>query len=88
MIYYLPYYFPSVEKVSPTISGVRNIPLIVSTSLAIIVSGGSITKTGHTVPLMVVGGVLATIGSGLLYSLGIGTDTGKWIGYQIFGGAG
>ncbi|CEO59594.1 hypothetical protein PMG11_04266 [Penicillium brasilianum] len=57
-------------------------------SLAIIVSGGSITKTGHTVPLMVVGGVLATISSGLLYSLDIGTDPGKWIGYQIVGGAG
>ncbi|CAI7654832.1 unnamed protein product [Penicillium glandicola] len=88
MVYYLPYYFQSVQNVSPTMSGVRNLPLIVSMSLAIIVSGGSITKTGHTAPLMVVGGVLATIGSGLLYSLDIGTSTSKWIGYQIVGGVG
>ncbi|KAL4733064.1 MFS general substrate transporter [Aspergillus similis] len=88
IVYYLPYYFQSIQNVSPTMSGVRNLPLIVSMSLAIIVSGGSITKTGHTAPLMVVGGVLATIGSGLLYSLDIGTSTGKWIGYQIVGGVG
>lgn len=88
IVYYLPYYFQSIQNVSPTISGVRNLPLIISTSLAIIVSGGSTTKTGHTAPLMVVGGVLATIGSGLLYSLDIGTSTGKWIGYQIVGGVG
>ncbi|KAJ5263521.1 hypothetical protein N7478_011126 [Penicillium angulare] len=88
IIYYLPYYFQSVQNINPTMSGVRNLPLIVSMSLAIIVSGGSITKTGHTAPLMVVGGVLATIGSGLLYSLDIGSSTGKWIGYQIIGGVG
>ncbi|CAI7573914.1 unnamed protein product [Penicillium manginii] len=69
-------------------SGVRNLPLIVSMSLSIIVSGGSITKTGHTAPLMVIGGLLATIGSGLLYSLDIGTSTGKRSGYQILGGVG
>ncbi|OQE46650.1 hypothetical protein PENCOP_c001G03572 [Penicillium coprophilum] len=88
LVYYLPYYFQSIQNVSPTMSGVRNLPLIVSMSLAIIVSGGSITKTGHTAPLMVVGGVIATIGSGLLYSLDVDTSTGKWIGYQIVGGVG
>ncbi|KAJ5387542.1 hypothetical protein N7509_010083 [Penicillium cosmopolitanum] len=88
IVYYLPYYFQSIQNVSPTMSGVRNLPLIVSMSLAIIVSGGSITKTGHTAPLMVVGGAFATIGSGLLYSLDTGTSTGKWIGYQIIGGLG
>ncbi|KAK4870166.1 hypothetical protein LT330_005220 [Penicillium expansum] len=87
-VYYLPYYFQSVQNVNPTMSGVRNLPLIVSMSLAIVVSGGSITKTGHTAPLMVIGGVLATLGAGLLYSLDIGTSTGKWIGYQIIGGVG
>ncbi|CAI7603520.1 unnamed protein product [Penicillium pancosmium] len=88
IVYYLPYYFQSIQNVNPTMSGVRNLPMIVSMSLAIIVSGGSITKTGHTAPLMVVGGALATIASGLLYSMGTGTSTGKWIGYQIIGGVG
>ncbi|EED18980.1 efflux pump antibiotic resistance protein, putative [Talaromyces stipitatus ATCC 10500] len=88
VIYYLPIYFQSIQSVSPTLSGVRNLPLIISMSIALIVSGGSITKTGHTAPLMVIGGAIATIGSGLLYSLDIGTSTGKWIGYQIVGGVG
>jgi MFS transporter, DHA2 family, glioxin efflux transporter len=88
VIYYIPIYFQSIQNVSPTISGVRNLPLIISMSIALIVSGGTITKTGHTAPLMVVGGVIATIGSGLIYSLDIGTSTGKWIVYQIIGGIG
>ncbi|KAJ5118824.1 hypothetical protein N7526_010461 [Penicillium atrosanguineum] len=69
-------------------SGVRKLPLIFSISLAIIVSGGSITKTGYAAPLAVIDGVLATISSGLLYSLDIGTSTDKWIGYRIVGGVG
>lgn len=88
VIYYLPIYFQSIQSVSPTMSGVRNLPLIISMSIALIVSGGSITRTGHTAPLMVIGGAIATIGAGLLYSLDIGTSTGKWIGYQIVGGVG
>lgn len=88
VVYYLPIYFQSIQGVSPTLSGVRNLPLIISMSIALIVSGGSITKTGHTAPLLVIGGAIATIGAGLLYSLDIGTSTGKWIGYQIVSGAG
>jgi hypothetical protein len=88
IIYYLPIYFQSIENVSPTLSGVRNLPLIISVSILLIVSGGSITKTGHTAPLMVIGSVLATIAAGLLYSLNIGSSTGQWIGYQILSGIG
>lgn len=88
VVYYLPIYFQSIQNVGPTLSGVRNVPLIVSVSIALIVSGGSITQNGHTAPLMVIGSVLATIAAGSLYSLDIGTSTGKWIGYQILGRAG
>lgn len=87
-LYYLPIYFQSIDNVSPTASGVRSIPLIIAFSIATVVSGGSISKTGIATPYLPVGSVLTTIAVGLLYTLDIGTSTGKWIGYQIFAGAG
>lgn len=88
VIYYLPIYFQSIDNVSPIQSGVRNLPLIIAVTIAVITCGGFVSKTGIATPVMVVGAVLAMIGSGLLYTLGIGSSTGKWIGYQIIGGFG
>jgi MFS transporter, DHA2 family, glioxin efflux transporter len=85
-IYYIPIYFQSIDNVSPIASGVRNFALIIPVAIALIISGGSITKTGAPVPFLVVGAALATLASGLLYSLNFGSSTGKWIGYQILGG--
>lgn len=87
IIYYLPVYFQSIDDVSPTMSGVRNIPLIVAVTFATIFSGGFISKTGIATPLMVGGAAVATVSAGLMYTLDIGTDAGKWIGYQILAGA-
>jgi hypothetical protein len=77
-----------VDEVSPTMSGVYNLPLIVATTIAMIGAGFFISATGHAVPVMIVGALLAVIASGLLYTLDIDTSTGKWIGYQILGGVG
>ena len=86
LIYYLPIYFQSIDNVNPTDSGVRNLPIILTVTLGTIGSGISITKTGIATPLMVGGAAIATIASGLLYTLDVGTSSGKWIGYQILGG--
>lgn len=86
IIYYLPLYFQSIDNSSPTDSGVRNLPLILSVTVATIVAGAAISSTGIAAPIAVVGAVIATVASGLLYTLDIGTETGKWVGYQILGG--
>ncbi|EOO00201.1 putative major facilitator superfamily transporter protein [Phaeoacremonium minimum UCRPA7] len=88
IIYYLPIYFQSIDNVSPTQSGVRNLPLILAVTVATIVSGGTISATGHAAPIKIGGAAIATIAAGLLYTLDIGTSSGKWIGYQIIGGIG
>ncbi|TGJ81906.1 hypothetical protein E0Z10_g6841 [Xylaria hypoxylon] len=88
VIYYIPIYFQSIDNVGPTLSGVYNLPLILGTSAAILISGATITATGIVTPTMAASSALATIGAGLLYTLGIGTATGKWIGYQILAGVG
>jgi hypothetical protein len=87
-LYYLPIYFQSIDNVSPIGSGVRNIPLIVMFSIATYGSGRAITKTGIATPYMAAASVIVTIASGLLYTLDIGTSTGKWVGYQIMAGLG
>ncbi|KAG9233832.1 putative HC-toxin efflux carrier [Amylocarpus encephaloides] len=88
LLYYLPIYFQVVSGVSASQSGIRNLPLILGTVLATIVSGGVITMTGHFVPWMIGGGVLATIGAGLIFTLDIGSTSGHWIGYQALTGLG
>lgn len=88
IIYYLPIYFQSIDGVSPTDSGVRNLPIILAVTLATIASGVSISANGIATPLAVGGAVIATIAAGLLYTLDIGTGSGKWIGYQVLAGIG
>ena len=88
LLYYLPVYFQSVDGVSPSRSGIDNVPLVIGVSLATIVSGGLISSFGHYVPLMIAGSALATIGSGLIYTLDIGTPSSHWIGYQALVGIG
>ncbi|KAK9416794.1 putative MFS general substrate transporter [Seiridium unicorne] len=87
-LYYLPIYFQSIDNVSPVMSGVRNIPLIAMFSIATYGSGKAITKTGIAVPYLVASSVIVTIAAGLLYTLDVGTSTGKWVGYQILAGFG
>ncbi|KAH8704048.1 putative MFS multidrug transporter [Talaromyces proteolyticus] len=88
MIYYLPIYFQSVKDVSASQSGVRNVPLILSVSLMTIVSGVLITAYGQFAYLMILAGVIATIGAGLIYTFEIDTPSSKWIGYQVLCGIG
>jgi len=86
VVYYLPFYFQSIDNTSPTESGVRNLPLILAVTVGTIVSGAVISKTGLATPILVGGAAVATIGAGLLYTLDIGTPSPKWIGYQILAG--
>jgi MFS family permease len=87
-LYYLPIYFQSIDNVSPIGSGVRNIPLIIMFSIATYGSGRAITKTGIAAPYLAVGSAIVTLAAGLLFTLDVGTSTGKWVGYQILAGFG
>lgn len=53
-----------------------------------ILSGGLITVYGVYVPFLLAGGAIATIGTGLLYTLDIGSPSSHWIGYQALAGIG
>ncbi len=88
IIYYLPIYFQAIDNVSPAISGVRNLPLILAVTISMLASGAYISITGIAAPIIVIGTALGTVCAGLLYTLDISTGEGKWIGYQVIGGVG
>ena len=87
-LYYLPIYFQSIDNTSPIGSGVRNIPLIIMFSITTYATGRFITKTGVAAPTLTAGSVITTIAAGLLFTLDIGTSTGRWVGFQILAGVG
>lgn len=87
-IYYIPIYFQSVHGTNPTMSGVRNLPFIIAVTISTILSGTYVSITGRYQPMLLGGGVVATIGAGLLYMLDVDSSTGEWIGYQIVAGLG
>ncbi|KAH0350262.1 MFS general substrate transporter, partial [Aureobasidium melanogenum] len=86
LLYYLPIYFQSIHEASPIGSGVRMLALILPLTLTAIIQGFALSKIGIVPLFWIFGGALATIGSGLLYSMDANTSTGKWIGYQILVG--
>lgn len=53
-----------------------------------VVSSGAVQKTGVAKPWLLVGAGLAAVGSGLFYTLDVGTGAGNWIGFQVVGGVG
>lgn len=87
-IYYIPIYFQSVHGTNPTMSGVRNLPFIIAVTITTVASGAYVSATGRYQPMLIGGGIVATIGAGLLYMLDVDSSTGAWIGYQIVAGAG
>ncbi|PSN75202.1 MFS general substrate transporter [Corynespora cassiicola Philippines] len=88
VVYYLPIYFQSISGATAVMSGVYNLPLIVAVTSSVILSGIFIRATGLATALQATQCLLATIGTGLLYSLDVNTPTAKWVGYQILGGVG
>ncbi|KAL3480786.1 major facilitator superfamily domain-containing protein [Aspergillus californicus] len=86
--YYLPIYFQAVKGETALISGVDLLPQILGQLVAAVVSGVLIGKLGYYLPWAVGGGLLASIGSGLLSTLTPTTSTATWAGYQILVGLG
>lgn len=88
LVFYVPLWFQAVKGVTPTQSGIRNIPLILSVTIFSILSGGLVTVIGYYTPFMIAGPAIGAIGAGLLTLLNERSGPGMWIGFQIIAGAG
>ncbi|POR35311.1 Putative HC-toxin efflux carrier TOXA [Tolypocladium paradoxum] len=88
LIYYLPIFFQSVQGLSPIESGVRNLPINIGCFLSI-AAGFLVSVYGRLwAPLMALGAAIATVGGGLIYTFGLDTSAGEYIGYQVVAGVG
>ncbi|KAK3332572.1 major facilitator superfamily domain-containing protein [Cercophora scortea] len=86
--YYLPILFQSVQGVSTTESGVRYIALVGSQIVTTIIVGGLVTTFGIYVPYMIAGGVVCSVGAGLLTTVDLFTSTPQWAAYLVITGLG
>lgn len=87
LLFYLPIYFQSIQGVSPIRSGVNNLPLVLAAAVFALLGGAVVMQTGRAQQVMLIGSMLSTVAIGLIYTLDIGSSTGKWVGYQFFVGA-
>ncbi|KAK2026597.1 major facilitator superfamily transporter [Colletotrichum zoysiae] len=87
-MYYLAFYFQAVLGTNAVTSGVRCLAYGIPCSVAIIVTGASISSKGHYVPFMWLGSAVFVAGCALLQRLDGGSSVGEWLGFQILSGAG
>lgn len=88
LLYYLPLYFQTTRGASAQQSGIDLIPMVLAAGLFSLVAGGIMTATGHIIPVLVVGSIMAAVGAGLIYTFKIDTPSKQWIGYQVLLGIG
>ena len=86
--YFLPLYFQAVLGASPILSGVYLFPFVISLSLASVVVGIFIKKTGQYLPPILFGVSCMTLGFGLFIDLPNGRTWGKIFSYEVVAGIG
>jgi len=85
---YLPLWFQTVLGQSATMSGVQMLPMMFGLILASTTSGILVTKFGHYRTFPIVGTILASLGTFLLYLLDENSNQGKLIPFLILIGVG
>ncbi|TEY31533.1 hypothetical protein BOTCAL_0795g00020 [Botryotinia calthae] len=88
LIFYLAIYFQSVKGSSATRAGIELLPLLISTVMSSIVTGGLITVIGYYTPVMIFCMILFAISSGLITTFSLTTPFASWFGFQIITGIG
>lgn len=88
LIFYLAIYFQSVKGSSATRAGIELLPLLISTVMSSIVTGGLITVIGYYTPVMIFCMILFAVGSGLITTFSLTTPFASWFGFQIITGVG
>jgi EmrB/QacA subfamily drug resistance transporter len=74
-IIFTPQYLQTVRGVSPTVSGLRLLPLLAGMLLCSIVSGQLISRTGRYRVFVIAGTLILAVGTALLSLIHVGTST-------------
>ncbi|KAI3320292.1 major facilitator superfamily domain-containing protein [Xylariaceae sp. AK1471] len=88
LVYYLSLYFQAVKANTAVEAGIKLLPLLISSVISSIISGGLISATGYYNPAALVGMALMSIGAGLITTFNLTTPLSRWFGYQVITGLG
>ncbi|KAJ7615744.1 ABC transporter [Mycena polygramma] len=86
--FYIPLFYQAVRGHSATKSGVDLLPFMLAVTLAVIIAGQVVARTGYYWPFLVVGPIFLAVGSGLFYIISPNTTLATIIGFQILAGVG
>ena len=83
LVYFIPIYFQAIRDTNAEQSGIDTIPLIISSNIAIILTGVLSSNIGYYMPYFYGCAILTSTSCGLITTWQVNTSVGKWIGYQI-----
>lgn len=81
-------YFQAIQGVSAVQAGIKILPLLLSTVVMSIISGGVITAVGYYSVIVVPCMLLFTVGTGMITTWHVDTPMSEWFGYQVIAGLG
>lgn len=81
-------YFQAIKGDSAVQAGIKILPLLLSTVLISVVSGGLISYIGYYSFVIIPCMALFTIGSGLITTFDVDTPMSEWFGFQVIAGLG
>ena len=88
LLYYQPLYYEAVKGYSPIVAGVALFPATFTVAPMAVVTGITITKTNSYRWTIWAGWIIATLGSGLLILMDVGTSIPKFIFLNLVPGIG
>ncbi|KAJ6467195.1 hypothetical protein C8R47DRAFT_1223762 [Mycena vitilis] len=86
--YYIPIFYQAVRHQTATNSGINLLPFMLATVITVISAGQIVGRTRYYWHLLAVAPLFLAVGSGLLYTLNVGSSSQKLIGFQILVGIG
>ncbi|KAJ5672554.1 major facilitator superfamily transporter [Penicillium longicatenatum] len=86
--YFLPIFFQVVQGKSALGSGTAILPLLISYTLSLTLTGVAISVVGKYAPFMHIGSAIAAVGMALLSTMTVHSSLGQSIGFQILCGVG
>ncbi|PGG99588.1 hypothetical protein GX51_06237 [Blastomyces parvus] len=87
-IYMIPLLFLFTRGDTPLDAGVRLLPFVIVMIVVVFINGAFMAKLGYYMPWYLVGGLLAIVGSALMYTVEQDTPLSRVYGYTVLIGAG
>ncbi|KAL7938470.1 MFS general substrate transporter [Trichoderma chlorosporum] len=88
LVYYLSLYFQAIQGVSAVTAGIKILPLLLSTVIISVATGGLISVIGYYNYIIIPCMILYTVGTGMLTTLDVHSPLRVWFGYQVIAGLG